>query len=666
MRDARPAFAVATLTALFYLPGVGGEFLVWDDWSNFVNNPHYRGLSPRHLGWMFTTFHMGHYHPLTWITLGLDHAIWGMNPVGYHLTSLLLHAASAGLLFVALRELLAPRTPAAAGAAAAGALFWSLHPLRVESVAWISERRDVLCGLFFLLSVLAYLRMCRERDRGGAWGRWLAASTGAYAASLLSKSLGLTLPLALLVLDVFPLRRFAKGSRRRVLLEKVPYLVLAAADVAVMLAAMTEIGQVRPAVAPLERAAQASFGACFYLWKTLLPWNLSPLYPVEQGIDPAQPRFVVSLVAAALLTAGLAALASKRPAAPAAWAAYLLLAAPVLGAVVRGPQLAADRYTYLSMMPFSLLLAAGLRRGLEGRSRRVVAGAAAGVLALLGTLAAVQTRVWRDTPTLWTHAIDSGWGGAVAYTSRAAERFRVNDVAGARADLEEAIRRNPKYGLAWLNRGKIFEMRKERERAMGDYDRAIQCEMRSPEALERRASLRESAGDAAGAAADYTEAIRRFPAAAGPWVARAKLRLRAGETKAAIADFDEGLRRDPRDAVSYYERGCARAFADDSGGAWGDFSTALGLDPRLRGAHLNRGTLLGRRGDFRGAVAEFSEEIRLDPASLDAWRQRAVARMKLGARAEAASDFEQVLRLAPAGWAGRRDVEGWLAELRKK
>ncbi len=657
MRNAWPAVAVSIATAVFYLPGVGGAFLAWDDWTNFTQNPDYQGLSPRHLAWMFTTFHMGHYQPLTWVTLGLDYALWGMQPAGYHVTSLLLHAVSAGLLYAVLRALV-DSTPAAA----IGALFWSLHPLRVESVTWITERRDVLCGVFFLLSVLAYLRMCREQAAGGLWKRWLAISVAAYAASLLSKSLGIMLPLALLLLDVVPLRRWTPGTRRRLLLEKLPYGACAVVVFFITLAAMKTIGQVRSSAAPLERIAQADFGACLYLWKTLLPWNLSPLYPVNQGVNPAETRYVVCMVAVPLLSAGLALLAwKKRPAPFLAWAAFLLLAAPVLGAVVRGYQLAADRYTYLAALPFSLLLAAACR-GVRSRAALGIAGA---VLLALGVLTGMQTRVWRNDLTLWNHAIATGWGGAVAYTNRGAEKFRAGDVDGARADFEEALRHNPKHALAWVNHGKIHEISKDRDRAIEDYTRALECELRSPEALERRAVVRELKGDLAGAVADCDEAIRRFPAFGGPWIYRGKLKIRANDIAGAMADFDQGLKRSPGDATAYHQRGKCRFAQGDLDGAWRDFSAAIDADPRLREAHLDRGSVMGRRGNFAAAVMDFSEELRVDPRSLDAWRNRGLARLKMGARAEAAADFEQLLRIAPATWPGRAEVEGWLAPLRK-
>jgi len=662
VRNVWPAVAVSIATAIFYLPGVGGAFLAWDDWTNFTQNPDYQGLSPRHLAWMFTTFHMGHYQPLTWITLGLDYTLWGMQPLGYHVTSLLLHAVSAGLLYAVLRQLI-DSTPASA----IGALFWSLHPLRVESVTWITERRDVLCGVFFLLSVLAYLRMCREQAAGGRWRHWLTISVAAYAASLLSKSLGILLPFALLLLDVALLGRWTPGKRRQVLLEKLPYAACATAMLLVMLVAMKELGQVRTSVDPLARVAQASFGVCLYAWKTLLPWNLSPLYPIEAGVTPGEARFVVCMIAAPLLTAGFALLAwKKRPAPLLAWTAFLILALPVLGAVVRGFQLAADRYTYLSALPFSLLLAGALRGSLQGASARVAVGIAGVVLLALGTLTAVQTRIWRNDVTLWDHAIATGWGGAVAFTNRGAEKYRAGDLVGARADFEEALRRNPKHGLAWVNRGKTFELAKERPQAIEDYTRAIECEMRSPEALERRATVREEMGDPPGAIADCSEALRRFPNVAGPWILRGSIKFRTSDYKGAIADLDEGLKRNPHDATAFFIRGQSRYATGDSNGAWNDLSAAIVNDPRLPGPRRIRGALLGLQGKFPAAVEDFTEELRIDAGALDAWRNRGLAFMKMGMRAQAAADFEQALRIAPPTWESRRELEGLLSELRKR
>ena len=214
-------------------------FVNWDDPVNFLNNPAYRGLGLSQLKWMFTTFHMGHYIPLTWLTLGADYLVWGMDPTGYHLTSLLFHAATALGFYAVARRLLAQALPARASpsdialGAAAAALLFAVHPLRVESVAWITERRDVVSGLFFMLALLSWLKYV-DAPRAVRL-RWYAASLGFFGCALLSKALVVGLPVVPLVLDVYPLRRLVGTPRdgphrdvvKEVWLEKIPYVVMA-------------------------------------------------------------------------------------------------------------------------------------------------------------------------------------------------------------------------------------------------------------------------------------------------------------------------------------------------------------------------------------------------------------------------------------------------------
>src|SRR5262244_2148326 len=196
-------------TALVFLPALGGGFIDWDDGSLLVRNPWYRGLGRANLAWMFSTVRMGHWMPLTWLSFGFDYMVWGMNPLGYHLTNVALHSSAAAVLYVVtkrvLRVALSAR-PLGDGWLRAGALVaalaFGLHPLRVESVAWITERRDVLSGLFYLLTISTYLRYVERRSRGAYW-----ASVGCFALALMSKSITASLPAVLLLLDVYPLRR---------------------------------------------------------------------------------------------------------------------------------------------------------------------------------------------------------------------------------------------------------------------------------------------------------------------------------------------------------------------------------------------------------------------------------------------------------------------------
>ncbi len=211
---------IALVTVVPFLPTLDNQFVNWDDDDNLVENPQYRGLGWTHLRWMWTTSHIGHYAPLTWMTFGLDYLFWGLKPVGYHLTNLLLHAANAAVFYLVASRILGSALPGPrergnvglAAAAAFAALLFAIHPLRVESVAWATERRDVLSGLFYLLALLAYLRAGEQGERGRS-GYW--ASVGLFVCALLSKSMAVSLPVVMLILDVYPLRRLggARGWR---------------------------------------------------------------------------------------------------------------------------------------------------------------------------------------------------------------------------------------------------------------------------------------------------------------------------------------------------------------------------------------------------------------------------------------------------------------------
>ncbi|HEX7786041.1 MAG TPA: hypothetical protein VF653_07455, partial [Methylomirabilota bacterium] len=351
---------VAVLALVTFLPALEGAFLNWDDDRNFLWNTGYRGLGRAQLEWMFTATWMGHYIPLTWLTLGLNHALGGMAPWGYHLGNVLIHAVNAGLLFYVARHLLtvataptltgvpgaagtskrapAPALPVSLGATAA-ALLWAVHPLRVESVAWITERRDVLCGFFYLLAVLAYLQgVAHGRSLAG---RWLAASLLAFAAALLSKAMAMTLPLTLLVLDVYPLRRLRSGWPA-LIREKIGHFMLVAGAAVVASWAVTRgagwtsydhygIG---------ARLAMTGYSFWFYPWKLVWPENLSPLYELPARIGLLDPRFAWPTIGVVVVSALLVIGRRRVPGALAAWVQSMIVLAPVSGIAHAGHQLA--------------------------------------------------------------------------------------------------------------------------------------------------------------------------------------------------------------------------------------------------------------------------------------------------------------------------------------
>jgi len=417
--------ALAVITIAVFSPALWNGFVEWDDQINLYKNPDFRGLTWPQIRWMFSNVLMGHWIPLTWLTFGLDYVLWEMNPFGYHLTSLLIFAANVpAFYFVALRIL---RQATSFGervlrlSAVTATLFFALHPLRVESVAWATERRDVLSGLFFLLTVLMYLKAL---DHSGARRRWfLASSVGLYGLALVSKASVMILPPALVVLDVYPLRRLGGHWRewlgpaaRRVWLEKIPFGVLGVAGAAVTYYAQNA----NSFITPLERypvsarPAMVFYSLWFYFEKTVMPMGLSPLYELPARVSLFDHRFLYPAIAVTAITATLFLFHRKWPAGLATWSYYAIALGPVIGIVHSGHQLTNDRYSYLPTMGFALLVGAAVGAMILGAAsgalRPALANAGIALMAVwlagLAYLSAQQAQIWRDTESLWRYALE--------------------------------------------------------------------------------------------------------------------------------------------------------------------------------------------------------------------------------------------------------------------
>lgn len=515
---------------------------------------------------MFKATVTGHYIPVTWLTLGLDYLLWGMNPAGYHLTNIVLHALNAVLVtLVAVRLLRLARPRSAESAlwtgAAAAALFFALHPLRAESVAWVTERRGLLSALFALLTVLAYLRMCAAS--GAARRRWLVASVGCYALALGSKAAVMTLPLVLVVLDVYPLgrlgpdwRRWAAPATRAIWLEKIPYALLAALAGAIAMAVIraNEVFFSMESYPPGARIAMLAYGLVFYVVRTAIPLGLSPLYELPERVSALDPPFLASLVASAVVTGALWAARRRWPAGLAAWATYALVLLPVSGLSQTGHQLVADRYSYLACLPSALLLGAGVGAALDavraGGVRTAFVRAAGGGLVLwlagLTVLTWFQVQLWRDSETLWRWALEVDPACVVCHNQLGAVLGNRGDPAAAAPHFERALALRPddrglhvNLGLALLNTGHAAQ-------AVPHFARALE---QRPGDVETRVHL----GAALGRAGRVDEAIAELRRAVGQNQAHPQARYELARAylargdRTAAAEQVEALRRlDPR------------------------------------------------------------------------------------------------------------------------
>ena len=619
---------IAVVTFATFLPALHNQFVNWDDDKNFLENPHYRGLGWTQLSWMWTT-HMGHYIPLTWMTFGLDYLLWGMNPRGYHVTNLLLHAANAVVFFFITRRLLTRALPSPserghtlAVSAAFAALVFAIHPLRVESVAWATERRDVLSGLFYLSAVLAYLRACdrEERARGWYWG-----AVALFAGALLSKSMAVNLPVVLMILDVYPLRRLG-GSigwwskpARRIYVEKIPFVLLAAAASAIAVMAQFSIHAALP-LAQLGvpgRLAVSAYGLSFYLGKMIVPVNLSPIYELPRTVSPWAMPFILSFGLAIAITAIVLSLRRRMLGLPAAWLAYLVVLLPVLGIFQSGPQIAADRYTYLAGLGWAILAGAGLLSSWS-RLPLLLIGLVVFIPVGLGTLTWNQVHVWHDSKTLWAHALAIDPNSSVAQNDFGEALAQQGKLAEAIEHYRQALEIKPDYADAHYNLGGALAQQGKLADAIHHYQRALQITPGDADAHTNWGGALAQQGKLAEAAEHYQQALRIKPdhaAAHNNWGAAL---TRQGNLAEAIEHYRQAVNIKPDYADAHYNLGGALAQQGKLADAIHHYQRALQITPDDADAHIHWGLALAQQGRLAEAIEHYRQALRINPGHADA------------------------------------------------
>ena len=628
---------VAAATAVAFTPVLSAGFVNWDDYENLLQNSHYRGLSSTQLRWMFTTFHTGPYQPLSWISLGADYLLWGLDPFGYHLTNLLLHVGNAVLLYflsVRILRLCFPDHHAERArdlivftGACGAALLFSLHPLRVESVAWITERRDVLCGLFFLLTLHGYFAAASAAT---ATKRrcWLALSIALFALSLLSKAISMTLPLVLILVDAYPLRRLtwdssssmARGTwtANSIWLEKVPFFILAfmAGTLALLGQHVADALETMSRHGVAARIAQAIYGLAFYLCKTVFPVNLVPLYrfPVPFGLLAWQ--VVISAVVLVVLGALFWRFRHRFPAGLAASTCYVILLSPVLGFAQSGVQITADRYSYLASMPLCLLIGGGVSWLASTSTPPAVGGLAGFVLAAvsaLGTLTWRQCHIWRSSIDLWTHTL--------------------------------AV--DPNNVTAHYNLGNALAEVGRQEEAVRHFQQAIQIEPRNAKVHYNLANALSDLGRLDFAIEHYETAVRSNPRFPEAHYNLANALTRLDQVESAIDHYQQAVALNPHYAAAYFNLGNALADQNRLAEAMDQWRQASTLEPKMPGPYIGLGRGLLTLGEPAEAAHQLETAVQLQPSHPEAWFLLAVAHLYERKYREALDELRKARSLEP-------------------
>ena len=580
------------------------EFVNYDDPEYVGENPHVRaGLTADSVAWALTSFDAANWFPLTWITHMADYQFFGMESGWHHLTNVWLHALNALLLFAVLKRMTRARWPSALVA-----FLFALHPLHVESVAWVAERKDVLSAFFWFLTLWCYARYV---ERPGV-GRYLTVLL-AFSLGLMAKPMIVTLPFVLLLLDVWPLRRSPLPW-----LEKLPLLALSAGASLVTFLAQRSSGAVAPlAGTPLAlRMENALVSYLVYIGDMLWPAGLAVLYPLPRALP------VLGVAAAGLALAGISLVVARqwraRPYLAVGWCWYLGTLVPVIGLVQVGTQSHADRYTYVPMIGLTIMLAWGAAELVERWPRARKAVIAAAVVACSASLAVTwfQIQYWASTETLLGHTLEVTSDNFITHHNLADYYLQHGRNEEARQHDAEALRINPMYMEARLNLALALSLLGRPGDAEVEYRRALE---QQPEG-KQMALAHSGLGAALAAQHRTTEALPELQLAVQlrPESAEGHYNLgtalaELGRNPEAASEFTIAVRLEPEDAEAHYRLAVALAAQDKRNEAADEFAIVAQLRPADAVTQYNLAIALARAGRLDEAISHFSEALRLNP-----------------------------------------------------
>lgn len=642
-------------TFAFYWPVHTHDFVEIDDPDYTYENPRvYQGLSRASVTWAFQAREASNWHPITWLSHILDCELFGLRAGAHHLVSVGFHAANAVLLFLLLRQ-----TTGAFWRAAFVAACFAWHPLRVESVVWISERKDVLSGFFGLLTLLAYVKYTRaSRVQNPKAKGWYVAALVLFALGLMSKPMLVTLPCLMLLLDFWPLNRFIAGPATtglnwsalvraggKLLPEKIPFFLLSAISCALTVWAQSAahaMGSTQQ-FPLLNRMANAVLAYGKYLEKSFWPSKLAVFYPYPMET----PMLAAIVIGSALLVVTLVLIRriKQRPEAIVGWFWFLGMLMPVIGLVQVGGQSWADRYSYLPCVGLLILVAWQWAEFKLPRAVNVVLAAA--VLAGCAAVTVPQVNVWRDSRTLFEHTRAVTDRNYLAWTVLAGHLGREGKLEEALQHYQTALQMQPDYANALTGMGNIYEKRGEYETALNCFDRALKAKPHEAEIVNGRSAVLARQGKFAEAEAGFLQALAMRPGYGEAIFNLGSILDRQGRQAEALARLNEAAALMPQSANVHFALGEALRRGQKHNEALSAYDRALQLSPKWNEARYGRAAALMELGRLDEAGAEFKSllEVMSDRApALDGY---GFVLALQGQTAEAEKWFQQAIETNP-------------------
>jgi len=665
-----------------YLPSLRGEFIDFDERVYLTEDAHVKsGLSLENVAWAFGSLEASNWHPLTWLSHMLDCQLYGLKPWGHHLSSVLLHGVNTVLVFLVLFGLTGARWRSLMVA-----VLFGVHPQRVESVAWISERKDVLSALFWLLTLWAYTRYAQkeaedQRRVSGVesitspsvvsplirhWPHFYGLALVFFGLGLMSKTMVMTLPFVMLLLDWWPLDRVlspgpgvsSSSTLKRLLLEKAPFFVLAAVVSGVTYLAQRGGGMMREwAGLPLgARAGNALISYVRYLGKLFWPVKLSVFYP-HPGYWPVATVLFCGLLLLGV-TIGVWAVRWQRPYLLVGWLWYVGTLMPVIGLVQIGGQSMADRYTYVPMMGVMIVLVWGVHGLTQGWRYRVIGLSATGVAVSVICIGLTREQMgyWQDGVTVWNHAIAVTQDNYDAHNRLGDILDRQGRLGEAFAHYQEAIRLNPNFAEARNNLGAALMRQGRLEEALNQYREAVRLNPEYDQAHNNLGVALSAQGRLDEAVHEFEEAVKLNPNWADAHSDLGSALGSQGRLDEAIAHLQKALEIDSHNAGAHNNLGIALVMKGRTDAAISQFQEAVRLNPEWAGAHANLGSVLCGQGRLDEALVHLHRVLEINPQNAEAHNNLGIALVMKGKTDAAISQFQEAIRLNPESPGAHRNL----------
>ncbi len=651
--------ALALLISLFLLLATAAafwqvrnnEFINLDDNLYVTENPYVqRGLTFKGIVWAFTTRPVGHWHPMTWLSHMLDAELYELNPGGHHVTNLLFHVANTLLLFLLLHKM----TGALWASGFVAGLF-SLHPLHVESVAWVAERKDVLFTFFWLLTLWAYLVFVKKPRLD----RYLLVVL-CYILSLLSKPMAVTLPFVLLLLDYWPLGRLRSGpsidsdhqrtSPLHLILEKVPLLLLTAIFCVFTFLSYQKVGVVTSfSKLPLEiRIGNTFVSYLEYIGKMIWPAQLAVLYP-HPMVLPLW-KILGSVMLVTVITVLILIGGRKRPYWIVGWLWYLGTLVPVTGLVQVGLQAMADRFTYVPLIGLFIIVAFGVSDLLVGwrYGKIVFLASGSAVLLIFMMLTMSQVALWQNSLRLFNHTLQVTANNSIIHNNLGVALMRQGKDDEAWAHYTKALEIDPSYADAQYNLGALLARQGKAREAMTQFVETLRIKPSHADAHHHLGVLLANQGRTEEAIRHYNEALRANPNFAEAYRNLGIALINQGKEQEAIPYFKEALEINPKDYIAHNNLGTAASRQGRIAEAMAHYRQALEINPASAETHYNLGSFLALQGKDEEALDHLNEALRIIPRDASVHYQIGAILARQGKNEEAILHLNEALQILPS------------------